>query len=184
MKPMSDKHLSPFWDGTGKEKAQTPFMGLGELLTRSSSWKWSWRESNPRPNIFFQSFLHVYFRIACRPLTGTEQTNERRSWMSLKLLSQPSAAATCFVFESAAEHGNRSTCSAARMTVQSLIRQPWHTVYCHLSFEQWYLRADCTTHDMLTLSKIYAVKTRQPRKKQRQNYTLKTKKRRKRCITR
>ena len=34
---MSEMHLSAFWDGSGEEKAQTPFMGLGELLTRSSS---------------------------------------------------------------------------------------------------------------------------------------------------
>jgi len=37
MKSKSDKHMSPFWDGAGKEKAQTLYMGLGELLTRSSS---------------------------------------------------------------------------------------------------------------------------------------------------
>lgn len=28
--------------------------------------RWSWRESNPRPNIFVKSFLHAYFIIACR----------------------------------------------------------------------------------------------------------------------
>ena len=26
--------------------------------------KWRWRESNPRPNIFAESFLHAYLRIA------------------------------------------------------------------------------------------------------------------------
>ena len=37
---------------------------------------WSWRDSNPRPNIFAVSFLHAYSGINCRAFTGTGQTNE------------------------------------------------------------------------------------------------------------
>ena len=44
---------------------------------------WSWGESNSRPNIFAESFLHAYFFIICRPRTGKEQTNARLSWMVL-----------------------------------------------------------------------------------------------------
>jgi hypothetical protein len=43
-----------------------------------------------------------------------------------------------------------------------MIRQPWHTEYCHLEFEYSDLPANYTTQDMLTLSKIYAVKTGHP----------------------
>jgi hypothetical protein len=35
-------------------------------------------------------------------------------------------------------------------------------VYCHLNFEYSDLRANYPTHDMLTPSKIYAVKTIHP----------------------
>jgi hypothetical protein len=43
------------------------------------------------------------------------------------------------------------------------IKQPWHTEYCHLKFEYSDLSANYPTHYMLTLTKIYAVKTGQPR---------------------
>ncbi len=46
--------------------------------------------------------------------------------------SHHSIEASRFVFESAAEHGNRKTCSAAQMVANLSIKQPWHTVYCHL----------------------------------------------------
>jgi hypothetical protein len=36
--------------------------------------KWSRRESNPRPNKEFASFLHAYFIIDFRVKTGEEQT--------------------------------------------------------------------------------------------------------------
>jgi len=81
----------------------------------------------------------------------------------LKPTSHHSRAATCVCFESAAEHGNRSTCSAARMDTNLSIKQPWHTKYCHLEFEYSDLSANYPTHYMLTLTKIYAVKTGQPR---------------------
>ena len=51
----------------------------------------------------------------------------------LKQWSHHSTTAICFVFESAAEHGNRSSCSAALMDANLSIKQPWHTDYCHLS---------------------------------------------------
>jgi len=35
------------------------------------------------PNIFAESFLHVYFLIVCRRYTGKEQTNVSLSWMVL-----------------------------------------------------------------------------------------------------
>ena len=50
--------------GTDKgfnEKGTTQIFKKLEL----SLW-WSWRESNPRPNIFVKSFLHAYFTIICR----------------------------------------------------------------------------------------------------------------------
>lgn len=45
--------------------------------------KWSRPESNRCPNMIFKSFLHAYFRIACRETTGTEQTNRFLSCMVL-----------------------------------------------------------------------------------------------------
>jgi len=36
---------------------------------------WSCRESNPGPNIFAVSFLHVYLRIDCREMAGAQRTN-------------------------------------------------------------------------------------------------------------
>ena len=36
---------------------------------------WRRPESNRCPNIFAESFLHVYFSINCRKITGTKQTN-------------------------------------------------------------------------------------------------------------
>lgn len=44
---------------------------------------WSWRESNPRPNISATVFLHAYSGIACREGTGTGRTDVFRSWMVL-----------------------------------------------------------------------------------------------------
>ncbi len=41
--------------------------------TRSDFW-WSRGESNPCPNIFRKSFLHVYFDIGFRELSGAKQT--------------------------------------------------------------------------------------------------------------
>ena len=55
------------------------------------------------------------------------------------------------------------TCSAARMDANLSIKQPWHTKYCHLKFEYSDLSANYPTHYMLILTKIYAVKTGQPR---------------------
>ena len=46
-----------------------------------------------------------------------------------------------------------------------MIRQPWHTEYCHLMFSYSDLTANYATQYMLTLTKSYAVKTGQPRKK-------------------
>lgn len=40
---------------------------------------WSWRESNPRPNIFPKSFLHAYFCIDLSEL-GRGRTNQPRSY--------------------------------------------------------------------------------------------------------
>lgn len=71
-----------------------PKRGLCSVSTRGK-W-WSWGDSNPCPNIFFKSFLHAYFRIDCRRLTGPEQTNQPLSWILLKHPSQPSDAAICF----------------------------------------------------------------------------------------
>ena len=42
------------------------------------------------------------------------------------------------------------------------IKQPWHTVYCHLRVSYSYLSANYATHYMLTPAKNYAVKTGQP----------------------
>ncbi len=36
---------------------------------------WSRPDSNRCPNKFAVSFLHVYLRINCRELAGTQQTN-------------------------------------------------------------------------------------------------------------
>ncbi|MEY3349053.1 MAG: hypothetical protein RLY46_1092 [Bacteroidota bacterium] len=44
---------------------------------------WSWWDSNPRPNIFPESFLHAYFSIDCRNQAGAEQTNRILSCMVL-----------------------------------------------------------------------------------------------------
>ena len=52
----------------------------------------------------------------------------------LEQWSHHSMAASRFVFESAEEHGNRTTCSTALMDANLSIKQPWHTEYCHLKF--------------------------------------------------
>ena len=44
---------------------------------------WSCRESNPGPNIFAISFLHVYCCITCREKAGATQTNFNLRWMVL-----------------------------------------------------------------------------------------------------
>ena len=80
----------------------------------------------------------------------------------LKQWSHHSMAASCFVFESAEEHGNRTTCSTALMDANLSIKQPWHTEYCHLKFSYSDLSANYATHYMLILTKSYAVKTGQP----------------------
>ena len=49
--------------------------------------------------------------------------------------------------------------AAALMEAKSLIKQPWHTKYCQLDFGYSDLRANYPTHDMLTLTLPYAVKT-------------------------
>ncbi len=110
-----------------KKRKALGFQGLQDL--------WRRPESNRCPNITAKSFLHAYFLIACRKRTGKKQTNPLRSCMVLKPPSQPLVAALCIGFKSAAARGNRQTrCAAALMTAKSLIRQPWHTVYCHLLF--------------------------------------------------
>ena len=40
--------------------------------------KWSWWDSNPRPNIFAVNFLHAYFGIDCRKKCRN-QTNQHLS---------------------------------------------------------------------------------------------------------
>ena len=45
------------------------------IFLRMNKYWWSCRESNPGPNIFVASFLHVYFGINCRDNAGTKQTN-------------------------------------------------------------------------------------------------------------
>ena len=95
---------------------------------------------------------------------GRSATNQLFPQMNgLKQWSHHSITASSFVFESAAEHGNRRTCSAALMVVNLSIKQPWHTVYCHLRFSHSDLSANYATHYMLILTKNYAVKTGQPR---------------------
>jgi hypothetical protein len=46
------------------------------------------------------------------------------------------------------------------MDVNLSIKQPWHTVYCHLKFSFSDLGANNATHHMLILVKSYAVKTK------------------------
>ncbi len=111
----------------------------------------------------FKSFLHAYFRIACRENAGTEPTNIFLSCIVLSNRHSLRLPQSLFVFKSAAALGKRQTCAAALMTAKSLIRQPWHTVYCHLEFGYSDLRANYPTLGMLTLSKIDAVKTKHPR---------------------
>ena len=52
----------------GKKAENTNF------ILHSPQW-WRRPESNRCPNISVESFLHVYFRIACREGAGTEHTN-------------------------------------------------------------------------------------------------------------
>ena len=78
----------------------------------------------------------------------------------LKQQSHHSVAAYHFFLMSAAELGSNKTCSAALMVANLSIKQPWHTKYCHLKFSFSDLSADNATHYMLTLTKIYAVKTK------------------------
>jgi len=72
---------------------------------------WSWRDSNPRPNTITISFLHAYFIIICRRKTGNEQTNHALSCMVLSNGHSLPLQHSVFCFESAAEPGNRPTCS-------------------------------------------------------------------------
>ncbi len=52
----------------GKKAENTNF------ILHSPQW-WRRPESNRCPNISVESFLHVYFRIACREGAGTKHTN-------------------------------------------------------------------------------------------------------------
>jgi hypothetical protein len=98
--------------------------------------------------------------INCRENAGVQQTNNFLSWINLLLSAQPNLTAYYFVFESAAELGSNKACSAAQMDANLSIKQPWHTVYCHLSFSFSDLGANNATHHMLILVKNYAVKTK------------------------
>ena len=64
-------------------KKNQAFEDLVFLFRSACGWlliiKWSWWDSNPRPNIFAVNFLHAYFRIDCRVHAGTKQTNMNRS---------------------------------------------------------------------------------------------------------
>jgi len=76
---------------------------------------WSWRESNPRPNIFVKSFLHAYSVLLFREATGNKQPITSLAEWSYAI----STAYDCsilFCFESAAGRGNKRTCPAALMT--------------------------------------------------------------------
>ena len=68
-----------------------------------------------------------------------------------------------YLFESAAAAATGWLHAAALMTAKSLIRQPWHTEYCHSKFGYSDLRANYPTHDMLTPTLPAAVKTGRPR---------------------
>jgi len=58
-----------------------------------------------------KAFYMLSSLLGGRQKTGNEQTNSLPSCMSLLPRSQPFATAFCFVFKSAAERGNRTTCT-------------------------------------------------------------------------
>jgi hypothetical protein len=109
--------------------------------------QWSWRESNPRPNIFVESFLHAYFIINCRHHTGNEQTNMELSWIVLIPVHSLTGKHSVLFLSRRRSSVTEQPASAALMTAKSLIRQPWHTEYCHLMFE--YPRLKCRVHRAL-----------------------------------
>ena len=78
--------------------------------------KWRRPESNRCPNIFAESFLHVYFGINCREITGAKQTNYFLSWIVLSNRHSLRKQHSVFILMSAAGHGNRPTGPAALMT--------------------------------------------------------------------
>jgi len=82
------------------------------MIISDHSLKWSRGDSNPCPNISFKSFLHVYSGIDCRETTGTGQTDRLLSWIVLSNRHSLRLQHSVFVFESAAERGNRTTCSS------------------------------------------------------------------------
>lgn len=124
---------------------------------------WSCRESNPGPNIFAVSFLHVYLCIDCRERAGAQQTNSFLRWMILSSGHIIPLQHSVFVLSRRRNMVTELTCSAAHMDVNLSIKQPWHTEYCHIKFSYSYYTANYATQYMLTLTKIYAVKTGQPR---------------------
>ena len=99
-----------------------------------SQFLWSCRDSNPGPNTFAVSLLHVYFCIICRENAGAKQTNIFLSWIFLSDgHSLPSQQPVLFLSrrKSVATGLARST---ARMEANLSITQPWQNCYCHLEF--------------------------------------------------
>ena len=76
------KHWTPFhpdatWEtrvqragDSIKQKTLTTFLIISVIIGRSSFSKWSWRESNPRPNKWQMCFLHAYSVVDCRDCSG------------------------------------------------------------------------------------------------------------------
>ena len=62
-----------------KRDESTLFRTKKPLKRQRLKFLWSWRESNPRPNIFPKSFLHAYLRIDLSGL-GRGATNQPRPY--------------------------------------------------------------------------------------------------------
>jgi len=57
---------------TGKLNKKSPVNKLIKFIYRALKW-WRRPESNRCPNIFAESFLHVYSILLCREPTGNRQ---------------------------------------------------------------------------------------------------------------
>jgi len=120
---------------------------------------WRWGDSNSCPNIFFKSFLHAYLFIGCRGWTGKQQTDLSLSCMFLSNRHSLRLQQPVLVFESAAELGDRPTCS----TRPKWLSNHWLGSHGILSIAIWVLniqisvliiqRTACLHSQRSTLSK-------------------------------
>lgn len=76
---VGNKPFLPNDKGFWNKKAPFKSEKGAKIITHKRVSKWSWWDSNPRPNIFAECFLHAYFGIDCQETAGAKRTNYFRS---------------------------------------------------------------------------------------------------------